>query len=621
MALIDTGLGWSADEDYLKQYQGLLGTISVMGGASWPEQPIPVTSNTTTDILNNGFYAAIYNSASPGNPIERQIFGAASADNPVFICHVGHTLYVLSPIRYATAYRLWRSGNSTAGGPYTINISQHSTSVPGIYNAMGIDVGSSGSNYVFNCPEFASLNDAAAALQSTIDWYKLNDGYSVSLFATYQAGDAVVTTPVMISSNVNYTALSHDGSSVAGDTYIGYYVWQGMTFAMQWGDPSVGGTVSGNTVLIRDITSAGDLSLGQDLFETIARIASITVTGASDPYQGDPNNPGGGPTEPDDTDDIPFAIPPYISASSSGFVKLFNPSLTEINSLASFMWSSGFDLDTVKRVYANPIDYIIGASIVPVIPTIKTASYPISFPGLAGSISSGVSMPEVYQYVTVSCGSITIDPKWHSYLDYSPYHRFQIWLPYIGFRDLDADDIMGKTITLQYLVDLLSGACNAELQCGGSVLYSWQGQCAAQIPINSNDWSSMMTGAISLAASAVKLGISVATGGATASSVVTDIASAGASAFNLKPSVSRGGTVAGAAGFMAQQKPYIVRTRPELALPEGMAHFAGYPSFTTVSLGSISGYAEVYADHLHGIPATEAELNEIEQILREGVIY
>lgn len=629
MAIIDTGLGWSADEDWLKSSTGYMGKIA--GPVQLPNDiPIFHAYIETSDLVAANKYVLI--NGTPCYMGELIMATPYPYNEITMVCYRTsntaklHVVWISTTSSASKSRALnMRYANGTnyfnAATTFAVNNRDNST---GLYyydfqlSSTAPTTAESGT-----VPVVASLREALDYYHGTVlEAYKLNTGYAVACFIKYQIppGPKNVTNAILISSDPSYTAISTDGSTPYSPDRAQTIVYQGLPFTMRLLVPVENGTVSGNTVMSRDVTSAGDLSVFADLFEVVARLASITVT-APEPYGGGPNEPGGGPTEPDDTDDIPFAIPPYISASSSGFVRLFNPTLAEINALASFMWSTGFDLDTVKRVYANPIDYIIGASIVPVIPSVKTASYPISFPGLTARISSGVSMDEVYQYVTLNCGSIRISPKWNSYLDWSPYHRFSIWLPYIGFRDIDADDIMGRTIELQYVIDLLSGACNAELLCGASVLYSWQGQCGAQIPINSADWSSMLTGAISLAASAVKLGASIATGGATAASLATDIASAGTSAFNLKPSVSRGGTVAGAAGFMAQQTPYIVRTRPELALPDGQAHFIGYPSFTTVSLGAISGYAEVYSVHLHGIPATEEELSEIEQILREGVIY
>lgn len=618
MALINTGLGWAADEDFVKQYAGAIGHLTGLdGGTSFPGQPIGAApSGTGIDVVSNGYMWC-------ETEILEHYYAAANIRDNVYVFvykSSGRYYYVAVSTVQCAVYRCTRrKSDGVISDPILSAVA--SGSAPTYYDEHFVSGGAYTDSTII-APRFASRNAGLAALTPvTENVYKLGDGYCTGIwarFAFHAVPNVYYVTPVIISSDPDYAEFSLDQISAAGEYHA--YTYQGMSFTMGVSLQYRSVSVTNPAFPYRDLSGV-TISTLADLFNAAARIVSLTVTSPEQPYDTDPTEPGGGPTEPDDADDIPFAVPPYITASSSGFVRIFNPTLSEINSLASFMWSSGFDLDTLKRVYANPIDYIIGASIVPVIPSVKTASYPITFPGLAGSISSGVSMDEVYQYVTINCGSISVAHKWNSYLDYSPYHRFQIWLPYIGFRDLDADDIMGRTIELQYLVDLLSGACNAELLCGGSVLYSWQGQCGAQIPINSADWSSMFTGAISLAASAVKMGTSIATGGATASSLVTDIASAGASAFNLKPSISRGGTVAGAAGFMAQQVPYIVRTRPELAIPADLAHYAGYPSFTTVSLGSLTGYAEVYSTHLHDIPATDTELTEIEQILKGGVIY
>ena len=99
------------------------------------------------------------------------------------------------------------------------------------------------------------------------------------------------------------------------------------------------------------------------------------------------------------------------------------------------------------------------------------------------------------------------------------------------------------------------------------------------------------------------------------------VASATVNSMQLKPEVQRSGSVSGSSGFVAGQKPYIVRTNPRSAIPANQNKFHGYPSFVTVNLGQISGYNEVYSIHLENIPATGAELDEIESILKGGAIF
>ena len=216
-------------------------------------------------------------------------------------------------------------------------------------------------------------------------------------------------------------------------------------------------------------------------------------------------------------------------------------------------------------------------------------------------------------------GSCDIPKKWGAYLDYNPYTKLSIFLPYIGFKEIDADDVMGKTVALQYIIDVLTGACVAELKCGDTVLSTWSGNCANEVPISSSDWRGAISAAVGIAAT-IAATASV-TGGATAPMAASMVASVGANSMNLKPTISRSGSVSGSAGFIGQQRPYIIRTIPNLVIPADQNKFIGYPSFVTMSLGSLTGYNEISSVHLEGIPATGAELDELETILKGGVIF
>lgn len=621
MAQLDTGLGWSAKDTYLMSAGAAL--LAQFGGMTDPDhvftgQPLPKNLSTDADVAAGGLTYA---------ETTDYLWKVASTDNnQVFAFKysyyfVGVSLGVQGTIRSVRIRKstgaISRGENRTLGSTYSGTSFKYTTITTGTGNW---EIPSSATWYI---PVFSSLAEGIGHI-GTVDqsFYKLNAGYAVACLVKMRYLDATMTAPVLISSVPEYAVISTDGATPDPDAGISSFLRDGMAFTMRIDLPIIGANLTTSSLQTVDMTTISNVD-PRRIFGTIATAANITILTSDDPY-GDPtlDNDGGDDTSDNpDPEDIDFSMPPYIAASDSGFVTLFNPTATELRDLASFMWSSGFDLDTLKRIYASPIDYIIGASIVPVIPSLKEANHPITLPGVAGAISTGVSMDAVYQYSTVNCGTMYIGKKHGAYLDYSPYSHYQIWLPYIGFRDVDADDITGKTIELQYLVDLLSGACNAELKCGGTVLYSWQGQCGAQIPINSADWSSMFSGAISLAASAVKLGASIATGGAGIASVATDVASIGMAATGMKPSITRGGTVAGAAGFMAAQKPYIVYTRPERAISAGQNEISGYPSFVTMTLGDLTGYNEIYRIHLENIPATETELAELDGILKGGVIF
>lgn len=333
-----------------------------------------------------------------------------------------------------------------------------------------------------------------------------------------------------------------------------------------------------------------------------------------DPYDpGGGSGTGGGTGSFDGTgDDIDIPGLPTLSATDTGFITLFNPSTGQLQSLANYMWSSGFDLDTFKKLFADPMDCILGLSIVPVaVPNGGSKAVSV------GNISTGVTMTvAASQYVELDCGTLNVNEYWGAYLDYDPYTKAEIYLPYIGTHPLAVDDIMGKAVRVVYHIDILSGACTAFVKCGGSVLYEFIGQCSSSIPITGNDWTNVINGVISIAGA---IGSMVATGGASAPMAAGVIASTATN--SMKPNVEKSGSMSGTGGMLAVQVPYLILTRPRQALPSGQNSFMGYPSFITESLGSLHGYTEIESIHLEGVPATEQELSEIESLLKTGVIF
>lgn len=337
------------------------------------------------------------------------------------------------------------------------------------------------------------------------------------------------------------------------------------------------------------------------------------VTG-SDPFlPGGQTDPGGGTGTFDDvTEPIDFPSLPSLSAVDTGFITLFNPSAIELKALANYMWGSLFDISTWKKIFADPMDAILGLSIVPV--AVDDAG-----PGTVtvGNISTGITMNKAAsQYKEVDCGSLNILEYWGAYLDYDPYTKAELYLPYCGTHPIAVDDVMGKEVHIKYHVDILSGSCCCYVKCGTSVLYTFAGQCSCSVPITGNDWTNVVNGALSIAAS---IGTMVATGGATAPMAAGAIASTAVN--SMKPTVEKSGALGGMAGMLAIQKPYLILTRPRQALPKDQNRFSGYPSFINKKLGSVTGYTEVESIHLEGIQATDSELAEIENLLKSGVIF
>lgn len=334
-----------------------------------------------------------------------------------------------------------------------------------------------------------------------------------------------------------------------------------------------------------------------------------------DPYQDIPDSSPSGPatgTGIPANDAVDFPDLPTVSAADTGFITLYNPTLAQVKDLADYMWTGLFDLATYKKIFADPMDCILGFNMLPVsIPHGTAKSVTV------GNISTGVQMnPATSQWIEVNCGSINMDDAFGCYLSYAPYTKVSLYLPYIGTVELSTDDVIGKTLTLKYHVDCLSCSCVAYLKCGDSVLYQFTGACGYSIPVNGNDFRSTIGSIVSIAAS---IGGAVASGGITAPAAIAMGASTANNVMNAKPEIHRSGAIGSSAGIMGLQKPYLIVEYPNPCKPKKQYHFTGYPSFVTVKLGDLSGFASFENVILDGISCTDEERQIISAMCQEGI--
>lgn len=359
--------------------------------------------------------------------------------------------------------------------------------------------------------------------------------------------------------------------------------------------------------------SRWNISLMADFYSNIKRTLP-----AFDPYDdaGDSEPGGGGGTfdyEGNPQGGFDDFTPPALSAVDTGFVTLFNPTPAQLKALSNYLWSNNYDINTLKKIVNDPMDLFLGLSIVPVaVPDGGQKEVGI------GLVGSGVYMTvAASQWVAVRCGSVDIPTLSGSYLDYDPYTQIEIYLPYIGVRTLKADELIGKTLSVNYMVDILSGACVAWLDVDGSVMYTFMGQCATSIPVVSGDWTNLINGILSVVGSAVGGAVRGGVGGAIAGGVA---AAASVAVSDGKISVERAGNISSAAGLIAHPKPYLIISSPRICKPANQNKYTGYPSGVRRQLKEVSGYTEVEVTRLHDIRATSDELDEIRSLLLSGVI-
>ena len=363
-----------------------------------------------------------------------------------------------------------------------------------------------------------------------------------------------------------------------------------------------------------------------------------------DPYPDIPDSDDDFPDTPDgipDPDPIPIPPDPPIDVQNVGFIRLFAPTESQLTDLASYMWSSAFSLDSFKKLFADPMDCILGLNIVPVnVPRGSAIAVKV------GNISTGIQMyPATSQWITVDCGSLDVGKIFDTYLDYAPYTKWSLFLPYIGMVQLNTDDVAHKVLKVVYKVDILSCACIAFIKSGDSVLYHFAGSCGYSVPTNSSNFGALYQSIVDVGVSAAMLAVTVGTAGAGAPAAGTAAAaraeasaarmvaaqsanavtSTASAVTNAKPVVKRSGAVGAGSGIMDTQTPYVVIECPRPCKAGRQAHYVGYPSFITVQISGIKGedgspyFAQFESVILNGLSCTKEELLMIEELLKGGV--
>jgi hypothetical protein len=193
----------------------------------------------------------------------------------------------------------------------------------------------------------------------------------------------------------------------------------------------------------------------------------------------------------------------------------------------------------------------------------------------ASKYDFGVTAPYTKSYtLDIDCGSIQIDETFNSVMDYAPFSRLIIFLPFIGFQELDVSMVMNNTLHVVYTVDVLSGRCLAKL----FVVIGESECCIAEY------------------------------GGTIASDEVFSTTGQYNGSYELLTSMQLG-----------ELQTYVLISNKE-PLEGNVSEYDGYPTNEVIKVGDVTGFIAYDNIFAVGMTATETEKREIESILKSGVL-
>ena len=192
----------------------------------------------------------------------------------------------------------------------------------------------------------------------------------------------------------------------------------------------------------------------------------------------------------------------------------------------------------------------------------------------ANKYDFGVTAPYTKSYnLDIDCGSVRIDETFKSVMDYTPFSRLTIFLPFIGFQELDVSMVMNNVLHVIYTVDVLSGRCLAKL----FVIIEEKECCIAEY------------------------------GGTIACDEVFSTSGQYNGSYELLTSMQLG-----------ELTPFIL-INTKVPLDSGGVNLDGLPVDEVKRVGDCTGYVKYSFINASGCSGTDAEKIEIENLLKSGI--
>lgn len=256
-----------------------------------------------------------------------------------------------------------------------------------------------------------------------------------------------------------------------------------------------------------------------------------------------------------------------------------------------------------------------------------------------------------------------------SFLDYEPYSKTSLVIPYCGTVQLDHSIYMDTHVSVFLNVDIYTGACTAYIKSNGLVVDSVSGVCSVDMPITGIDNATLegqiYNASLNLKSSKISEGTTIAGAGldvgtsalglskkgvsrkimsglATAEALIGAVESVNQSTKNLAQNeynvshvqipMKTVGAQSGLSNAKQEQfcrvllqRPIFINGSQSLATWYGSgdssvyAHTVGYACLKMGKLSDFTGFTVCSNADLSGITATDAEKEQILRLLQSGV--
>lgn len=336
---------------------------------------------------------------------------------------------------------------------------------------------------------------------------------------------------------------------------------------------------------------------------------------------------------------------PLAFSQGGGLVTVYHPTPAQLYAFEQWLWVTYADA-TIDKIFNNPFDGVITLFELYCTPT-DVGTQTIK----SGFLDSGINSAVISRYTEIDCGTLGIPEYYGNYLDYSPYSKAHVYLPFIGVVELNVDDIVGHAVNITYRIDEYNGACIAMITVAkvtevdgedveySNTMYQFSGNCSVELPLAGGSQSAIKAGMmqanayqnaanISAGASLVggvgslllgSIGGAISGLGQAASNYAYGQANALSNMLSGKSTVQKSGTFGSSHGAMGIKTPFITITRPKQIQVPNYNELYGYPAHKMVYVGDCTGFIRCREVHVVSATANDEEKTMIENLLKTGV--
>lgn len=330
---------------------------------------------------------------------------------------------------------------------------------------------------------------------------------------------------------------------------------------------------------------------------------------------------------------------PNYARVNTGFITAFKVTDTELNTLHSFLYGETV-VDLIKNYFAgDATKAIVDLFNIPLAPQVEANSTEIKVGVVPTGAHGNVLSSET---VTFDFGGLDITQGYNSntFMDLDPYNKYMIYLPFIGFRNLNTNDIRsindtGFKIYLKYVIDMLTGDFVAVIEADHNnavfdndtgevttakltkqVINTFSGNMRTAIPLTSINAREMLNTGLGAITGAVA---SIATGNPLTMAIGAEQSLNSMASYN-NALIPRGDNLSGNLGNLTINKAFIINQEAPKYIRTGKSNqFAGYPVFKYLKITPDRGFVKVKNVIMSNFAGTASEQARLEELLKKGV--